>query len=119
MARVNDALAAMGENTLSGMKLLKGVLNSKDTPLDVRIQCAGLLIKHEAPAIEEHKYVVHMPTELPGETQEQKLAVWWALHSGVENDDHEWTAACRRVLELAVTKQKPETLSSYDQIISH
>jgi hypothetical protein len=119
MQRVNEALAALGDDTLNGMKLLSEVLKHPDTPLDVKIQCAGLLTKHESLTQAEHSYVVHMPPTLPGETQEQKLAVWWALHSGVENDDPEWTAACKRVLELAVTKQKPETLSSYDQIISH
>lgn len=58
MARVNEALAAIGEDTLSGMKLLKEVLNHKDTPLDVKIQCAGLLIKRETPQAEQQQYVV-------------------------------------------------------------
>jgi hypothetical protein len=38
MARVNEALAAIGEDTLWGMKLLKEVLNHKDTPLDVKVR---------------------------------------------------------------------------------
>jgi len=68
MARVNEALAAIGEDTLSGMKLLKEVLNHKETPLDVKIQCAGLLIKQEAPQAQEQNYVVHMPPALPGDS---------------------------------------------------
>ena len=37
MHRVNAALAAMGDDTLTGMKLLSEVLKHPDTPLDVKI----------------------------------------------------------------------------------
>jgi hypothetical protein len=111
MARVNEALAAIGEDPLTGMKLLKEVLNHKDTPLDVQIQCAALLIKQEAPSAETQQYVSVMPPKLPGENQHEQLAVWSALFSEAENDDPEWQAAVKRILELAVTKQKPQTLS--------
>jgi len=61
MARVNEALAALGEDTLTGMKLLKEVLNHKDTPLDVKIQCAALLLKDEKTPEGEARYVCIMP----------------------------------------------------------
>ena len=64
MARVNEALAAIGEDPLSGMKLLKEVLNHKETPLDVKIQCAGLLIKQEAPNTEQAPYFFITDKEL-------------------------------------------------------
>ena|SRR5215475_3489748 len=106
MARVNEALAALGEDTLTGMKLLKEVLNHKDTPLDVKIQCAGLLTKHEQPAAEEQKYVALMPPPLPGETPQAQLAVWWALYGNVPDGvDAEWDAAVKTILEKAPTKK--------------
>ena len=84
MARVNEALAAIDEDKLTGMKLLKEVLNHKDTPLDVKIQCAGLLIKQETPTAEEHKYVAYMPPAMPGERNKRR----WPF--GVRS-----TATCR------------------------
>src|SRR5262245_9207353 len=81
MARVNEALAAIGDDTLTGMKLLSEVLKHPDTPLDVKIQCAGLLTKHEQPTTAEGQtYVACMPPPIPGETKEQQLAVWFALY---------------------------------------
>jgi hypothetical protein len=111
MACVNRALAAIGEDALTGMKLLQEVLNHEDTPLDVKIQCAGLLVRQEAPAASEQQYIAHMPFPLRGETSQQQLAVWLALHDQREDDSPEWTAACKRVLELAAHRKRPETLS--------
>jgi hypothetical protein len=107
MARVNEALAAIGEDALTGIKLLREVLNHKDTPLDVKIQCAGLLTRHEQIEAADHKYVAEMPAVMPGETREQQLAIWWALHGATDSDDPEWTAACKHVLELAATRKPP------------
>ena len=56
---------------------------------------------------EDHKYVALMPPELPGETKQQQLAVWWALNSPAGADDEEWWAATARVLELAATRKVP------------
>ena len=67
-------------------------------------------MKQESPTAEQQQYVAHMP-QLPGENQHEQLAVWSALFSGAENDDPEWQAAVKRILELAVTRQKPQTLS--------
>jgi len=61
MARVNDALIEIGRDPLTGIKLLQEVLNAKDTPLDIRVQCAGLLIKHETAPETDHRYVAVMP----------------------------------------------------------
>src|SRR5262245_34230936 len=44
MAKVNEALNQLGEDSLSGMRLLQEVIRSKDCPLDIRIQCSGLLL---------------------------------------------------------------------------
>src|SRR5262245_62153340 len=84
----------------------------KETPLDVKIQCAGLLIKQETPQAQEQQYVAHMPPQLPGEDSRDQLAVWLALYSEAENDDPEWQAAVGRILELAATRQRPQTLSA-------
>jgi hypothetical protein len=70
MARVNEALAAIGEDALTGIKLLREVLNHKDTPLDVKIQCAGLLTRHEQIEAADHKYVAEMPAVMPGRKRE-------------------------------------------------
>jgi hypothetical protein len=61
MAKVNAALNELGENSLSGMKLLQEVIKSPDCPLDVRIQCSGLLLKHELPLEQAQQYVAIMP----------------------------------------------------------
>ena len=112
MQRVNEALAKMGDDTLTGMKLLSEVLKHPDTPLDVKIQCAGLLTRHEDTTPNQKQYVAYMPTPLPAGSTKQQMAIWWALHKKTEdNDDPEWVAACNRVLELAATKNMPETLS--------
>jgi hypothetical protein len=76
MQRVNDALALMGDDTLSGMRLLQEVLRHPDTPLDVKIQCAGLLTKYEAPETERQKYVVCFPLPLQGGTQDEQMKEW-------------------------------------------
>src|SRR5262245_28743501 len=110
MMLVNEALAAMGEDTLTGTRLLREVLNHKDAPLDVKIQCAGLLQKHEQETATNTQYIATMPPALPGDTPQQQLAVWQALYMQTENDDPEWTEACKRVLEMGTTKKKPETL---------
>jgi hypothetical protein len=74
--RVNQALALMGDDTLSGMKLLREVLRHKDTPLPVRIQCAGLLIKSENPETERQKFVVCMPLPLQEGTPDEQMREW-------------------------------------------
>jgi hypothetical protein len=102
MDSVNQALAAIGDDPLSGMRLLKEVLNHKDAPLDVKIQCAGLLTKYELPTIENKAYVAHMPMEIPAEDQRQKLAIWWALHGGT--DDPEIVAEAEKFLTLVAAK---------------
>jgi len=61
MASVNEALSKIGKDTLSGLALLQEVLNHKDTPLDVKVQCAGLLIRHETAPDTEHRYVAYFP----------------------------------------------------------
>jgi hypothetical protein len=72
-ARVNAALAAMGKDTLTGMKLLQEVLNHPDTPLSIKIQCAGLLVKQEAPQASETKYVAVMPLPVKDMDEWKKL----------------------------------------------
>jgi hypothetical protein len=109
MEKVNEALNQLGEDSLSGMKLLQQVIRNPDCPLDVRIQCSGLLLKHEMPLATEQNYVTRMPLPLPGETQEVQLALWWSLY-GDSGDDPEWDAAAEIILEKASTKKKPETL---------
>jgi hypothetical protein len=111
MAKVNAALNELGEDSLSGMKLLQQVIRSPDCPLDVRINCSGLLLKHELPLAQEKQYVVHMPRELPGDTPQAQMAIWWALHSEEPTGaDPEWDAAVKTILEKIATKKTPETL---------
>jgi hypothetical protein len=76
MARVNEALNQLGEDTLSGMKLLQQVIRSPDCPLDVRIQCSGLLLKHELPLEREQQYVVCMPLPLAEGTADEQMKEW-------------------------------------------
>jgi hypothetical protein len=112
MAKVNAALNELGEDSLSGMKLLQAVIRSPDCPLDIRVQCSGLLLKHELPLSEGRQYVVHMPPQLPGDTPQAQIAVWWALYSGEPvGADPEWDAAVKTILEKIATKKTPETLS--------
>ena len=68
MQRVNEALAAIGEDEVTGFRLLREVIKHRDTPLDVKIQCAALLKGQEAQEAKQ-RYVVYMPPQLPGETQ--------------------------------------------------
>src|SRR5262249_41639308 len=108
MARVNEALAAIGEDSINGMRLLKEVLNHRDTPLDVKIQCAGLLVRQEQTTAEETKYVAVMPPPMPGETKEQQMAVWWALYGDVPvGEDPEWDNAVKIILKKAPTMKSP------------
>jgi hypothetical protein len=114
MAKVNAALNELGEDSLNGMKLLQEVIKSRDCPLDIRIQCSGLLLKHELPLAQERQYVVHMPTELPGDTPQAQTALWWALHSGDETPaglDPVYDEAVKVILDRAATMKKAETLS--------
>src|SRR5215510_7147230 len=53
MERVNEALTAIGEDPLTGMKVLREVLKHPETPLDLKIQCAQILVKEESAAAEE------------------------------------------------------------------
>ena len=107
MEKVNAALNQLGEDSLSGMRLLQEVIKSKDCPLDIRIQCSGLLLKHEmelAPA--RQHYVVEMPPPLPGETKEHQIALWWAFYGDVPaGEDPEWDAAAKTIVEKAATKK--------------
>jgi hypothetical protein len=73
-------------------------------------QCAGLVLKQETPSVDNQIYVTRMPPPLPGDSQEAQLGLWWALYGTDENDDPEWRAAVKRILELAANKKKPETL---------
>lgn len=101
----------LGEDSLSGMKLLQQVIKSFDCPLDIRIQCSGLLLKHELPLAQEQQYVAQMPPEMPGETQQQKVAIWWALYGDVPaGDDPEWDSAVKIILERIATKKLPVAL---------
>ena len=97
MARVNEALAAMGDDALTGTKLLREVLRHAETPLDVKIQCAGLVLKQESPTSEQKECVVHMPPALPGDTPQAQLAIGWALYGGMGDmpagADPEWDNA--------------------------
>jgi hypothetical protein len=112
MAKVNAALNELGEDSLSGMKLLQEVIKSPDCPLDIRIQCSGLLLKHELPLAQEQQYIAVMPPPLPGDTPQAQLAVWWALYGEVPaGDDPEWDSAVKIILERIATKKPPETRS--------
>ena len=105
MAKVNEALNQLGEDTLSGMKLLQTVIKSPDCPLDVRIQCSGLLLKHEMPLANEVEYVIRMPLPLPADAPQSQLAVWWALNGPeTPGDDPEWDAAVKTILDKAMSK---------------
>jgi hypothetical protein len=114
MARVNEALAAMGDDALTGTKLLREVLRHPETPLDVKIQCAGLVLKQESPKAEERECVVQMPPALPGDTSQTQLAIWWALYGGMGDTpagaDPEWDNAVQTILRLIPTRKMAETL---------
>ena len=113
MARVNEALAAMGDDALTGTKLLREVLRHADTPLDVKIQCAGLVLKQESPTAEQKEDVVHMPPAVPGDPPQTQLAIWWAWSGGGDmpaGDDAEWDNAVQTILRLIPTKKMPEAL---------
>jgi hypothetical protein len=111
MAKVNKALNELGEDSLSGMKLLQQVIRSPDCPLDVRITCSGLLLKHEMPLANEQKYVAEMPPPLPGKDSHQQVALWWALYGDMPaGNDAEWDNAVKVILEKAATKKPPGSL---------
>jgi hypothetical protein len=79
--------------------------------VDVKIQCAGLVLKQETPTAEQQQYVAHVPPAPPGETQQAQLAVWWALYGEVPvGDDLEWYSAVKTILERIATKQRLDTL---------
>jgi hypothetical protein len=65
MEKVNAALNQLGEDSLSGMKLLQEVIKSPDCPLEIRIQCSGLLLKHEMPLAQERHCVVEIRQRCP------------------------------------------------------
>jgi hypothetical protein len=112
MAKVNAALNELGEDSISGMKLLQEVIRHHDTPLDIKIQCSGLLLKHEMPLDQGRSCVVEMPPLLPGDALPSQMAVWWALYGSVPSgNDPEWDAAVKTILEKIPTMKKPETLS--------
>jgi hypothetical protein len=105
MEAVNSALSEMGRDTLSGVKLLQEVLRHPDTPLDVKIQCAGVLTKVETAPADNKNYVAEMPKQVPGDTPRQRLAVWWALNAGT--DDPEIVAEAEKFLALVAAKGLP------------
>jgi hypothetical protein len=106
MAKVNAALNELSEDSLSGMKLLQQVIRSPDCPLNVRITCSGLLLKHEMPLASEQRYVAVMPPAMPQD--ESGLATWWCLYGNVPTgEDPEWDAAVRTILERIPTKKPP------------
>ena len=112
--RLGTPFAAMGDDALTGTKLLREVLRHAETPLDVKIQCAGLVLKQESPTAEQKECVVHMPPALPGDTPQTQIAVWWALYGGMGDmpagADPEWDNAVQTLLRLIPTKKMPETL---------
>jgi hypothetical protein len=106
MVKVNAELNELGEDSLSGMKLLQTVINSRDCPLDVRITCSGLLLKHELPLQSEQRYVAEMPAPVP--QGESGMATWWALYGNVPmGEDPEWDAAVRTIIERIPSKKPP------------
>src|SRR5262245_56790849 len=109
---VNEAIMAAGGDALTGRRLLSAVLNDPNSTLEIRLQCAALLARYRTQPAEAGKEVVMiMPPQMPGETEQQRLAVWMALYMCREDDDPEWVAACEKVLELAKNKKRPECLT--------
>jgi hypothetical protein len=109
MQLVNEALIAVGEDPLTGMKLLRAVLNDPNTPLDIRVDVAGMLLKHELPTAEDHRYVTHMPSPMP--EGESGMATWWCLYGNVPTgEDPEWDAAVRTILERIPSKKPPGSI---------
>src|SRR5262245_14992356 len=105
MARVNEALAAIGEDTISGTRLLREVLNHADAPPEVKIQCAGLLQKHEQETATNTQYVAVMP--LPVKDLDEWKGLYMEAKPDARLEDVAWHAkvACK-VLEH---EQKPIT----------
>jgi hypothetical protein len=59
------------------------------------------LIKQEQPTAENQQYVAIMPPELPGDSTEDQMAVWWVLHGGGPRsgvDDPVWNEAVQTIL---------------------
>jgi hypothetical protein len=111
MARVNDALIEVGKDPLTGMRLLKDVLNHRETPLDIRIQCAQILVKEENAPAEEQKYLTIMPPPMPAESTEAQQAPWWSLYGDFPvGDDAELDGAVKTVLKKAATVKRPEVI---------
>jgi hypothetical protein len=111
MAKVNAALNELVEDSLSGMKLLQEVIKSPDCPLDVRITCSGLLLKHEMPLANEQQYIAYMPPAMPGDTTQSQMAVWWALYGDVPaGDDPEWDSAVKIILDRIPSKRPPRRI---------
>jgi hypothetical protein len=99
MARVNEALAAIGDDEVSGFRFLREVIKHRDTPLDVKIQCAGLLRGQEAAQEASQNYIAKMPIELPADSPSSGLAVWWCLFGDVpEGKDSDWDNAVKTIL---------------------
>jgi hypothetical protein len=105
--RVNDALIAMGEDSLTRAQASVSDSESSANTSVNPLECAALLSRYETtPAEGGQNFVVYMPPAMPTEG-DQAQAVWWALYGQTESDDPEWTAACKRVLELAATRKPP------------
>jgi hypothetical protein len=104
MHRVNHALAGMGRDQLSGLQLLQEVLRHADTPLDVKIQCAGLLTKHESPAASEQNYVAIMPWPV------KDLNEWRKMYMSVAPDaDSNEAARLEGIAKSALENDKGRT----------
>jgi hypothetical protein len=79
--------------------------------VDVKIQCAGLVLKQETPTAEQQQYVAHVPPAPPGETQQSAVGgLVGALREVPVGDDLEWYSAVKTILERIATKQRLDTL---------
>jgi hypothetical protein len=67
------------------------------------------------PLAQEKQYVIEQPPELPGDTPQQKMAMWWALYGQEEQPaglDPVLDEARKVILDRAAnTLKKPETSS--------
>jgi hypothetical protein len=112
MARVNEALSAIGEDSITGRRLLKEVLNHRETPLDVKIQCAGLLTKLETETAETQRYVAVMP--LPVKDLDEWKKMYMQASPNATPEDvawHEKIAAKVLEQEQSPTAAKPPFIS--------
>src|SRR5262245_2794491 len=105
MQKVNEALIAVGDDPLTGMALLRRVLNDPDTPLDVRVTCASLLIKHEQAEAADTRYCAVMPLPV------KDLDEWKARYAHAKPDASPEEAAWHLELAEKILKQETEPVS--------